>query len=274
MLNNAIRGFVLVVSVFLAGSALAADVPTLQQVYDAAKAGRLSDAQSMMQQVLKEHPKSAKAHFVNAEILAKMGRMSDAREELNTAEGLQPGLTDIKPQAVQELKALLGEGRPVMSPTSATQGSQGSFPWALLILGIAAIVVIAFIMRLFARPSTAPAAYAGNYPGNYPGGYQPGMPNGYGPAPAAPGMGSGILSGLATGAAVGAGIVAGEALAHRLIDGNQGDATQQPMSGASYPQAPNTQSYDMGGNDFGVDNASSWDDSSIVADNSGGDDWT
>lgn len=277
MLTNVIRNCVLVVSVFVAQAAFAANVPTLDQVREAAQGGRLNDAHSMMQQVLKEHPNSAKAHFVDAEILAKMGRMSDARGELHTAERLQPGLTGENPESVQKLKAMVGEGSSALTAVSTSgPASHSGFPWSLVILAIAAIAVIALIMRAFARPSAAPAPYAGN-PGNYPGGYQPGVGPGYGAAPAAPGMGSTILTGLATGAAVGAGMVAGEALAHRLMDGDHGSAgSAQPMTDASYSQTgANTQSYDMGGNDFGVNDTSTWDDSSIVADNSsGGDDWT
>ncbi len=167
---------------------------------------------------------------------------------------------------------MLGETRSVTPLASGTQHGQSGFPWGLVILGIAAIAVIAFIMRAMARPNPVPAPYSGNPGGNYPGSYPPaGTPGGYGAAPSAPGMGSGIVSGLATGAALGAGMVAGEALAHHFIDGNRGEANQ----GQTFANADNARPYDMGGNDFGIADNSSWDDSSVTADNSGGgDDWT
>ena len=51
-------------------SAQAAD-PSLNQVYQAAQSGNLGGALGMMDQVLRDHPNSAKAHFVEAELLAK-----------------------------------------------------------------------------------------------------------------------------------------------------------------------------------------------------------
>ena len=55
------------------GLTLAQAEPTLTQVYDTAQAGRLEEAQVMMQQVLVAHPGSAKAHFVQAELSARQG---------------------------------------------------------------------------------------------------------------------------------------------------------------------------------------------------------
>ena len=40
----------------------------------------------MVDVVLKEHPNSAKAHYVNAEISVKMHNLSKARTELSIAE--------------------------------------------------------------------------------------------------------------------------------------------------------------------------------------------
>jgi predicted Zn-dependent protease len=52
---------------------------TVDQVYSAAKAGQVDQALQLMQPVLKDHPNSAKAHFVEAELLAKAHRYADAR---------------------------------------------------------------------------------------------------------------------------------------------------------------------------------------------------
>ena len=72
MLKTVTYGLVLLTAMlFSNGIAFAEDSPTLDQVYKAAQANRLADAQQMMDKVLKEHPNSAKAHFVKAEILAK-----------------------------------------------------------------------------------------------------------------------------------------------------------------------------------------------------------
>src|SRR6202020_1089091 len=85
--------------------------PTMDQIYTAAAGGHLDQAQQMITQVLADHPTSAKAHFVQAELYAKEGKTSLARSELATAEQLKPGLPFANPRAVQELKAQLGQTR-------------------------------------------------------------------------------------------------------------------------------------------------------------------
>lgn len=270
MLRNVVTGFLLIVSMFFAVAAFAADVPTLHQVYEAAQSGRLNDAQGMINQVLREHPDSAKAHYVDAEILAKTGHPNQARQELANAERLDPGLAFASPQAVQNLKSMLSASHAGLVPATASRIAQPAFPWGLLILGIAAIVIITFIVRAFARPNYASAGYPGNFqPGMSPG-YMPGGMGGYG---SAPGMGSGIVSGLATGAALGAGMVAGEELAHHFLDGNNGSANVMPQA-QPMDTAWDTQGDNMGGTDFGIADNNSWDANSGFADISGGDDWS
>lgn len=78
--------------------------PSIREVYAAAKAGRLSEAEAMMQQVLKAHPDSAKAHYANAEILAREHLFAQAQVELQTAEHLSPGLRFVRPRAVRALR--------------------------------------------------------------------------------------------------------------------------------------------------------------------------
>ncbi len=93
----------------LFGAVQAADVdPTVSQIYQAFRSGHLEKAQNMLDQVLRDHPDSAKAHFVQAEIDAAEGHYELARAQLARAEQLKPGLPNIKPRAVKELKAKLG----------------------------------------------------------------------------------------------------------------------------------------------------------------------
>ncbi len=276
MLNKLTYGFVLLIATFLLnGVAFADNSPTIDQVYAAARAGKLEDAQRMMDIVLREHPDSAKAHFVEAEILAKQGQMGKADTELHDAERLKPDLSFANPQALQDLKnRIAATHRVSQSSVGSFQTEPGnSFPWGMLFLGLGAIAIIAFIMR---------AVTSRNSVANYqPGGQNtssamPLQPYGGGMAPMAPtggGLGSGIMGGLVTGAAVGAGMVAGEALAHHFMDGNHGAA-----SSAAAPAADSwaSSSNDMGGSDFGVADNSSWNDSSGIADSSsdiGGGDW-
>ena len=88
------------------------------------------------------------------------------------------------------------------------------------------------------------------------------------------GMGSGIMGSLATGAAMGAGVVAGEALMNHFINGNKNNVISEPPVHDTSPwnAAGNMSENDyMGGTDFGVADASSWDDDGV---SDGNDDWT
>ncbi len=286
MLKNGLM-VIWVAILLLAGSAFADNSPTLDQVYKVAQAGRLDEAQRMMEQVLKDHPNSAKAHFVVAELSAKQGQMTKAQAELNNAERLKPDLSFANSQAVQDLRNRIAAANHLspasVNPMSVSQpAASNNFPWGLLLLGAGAIAIIFFFMRSRSPAATMQRSYQ-------PGNYQPGMQNtapvpmqpnygggmGGGMAPmgaAGGGIGSGIMGGLATGAAVGVGIVAGEALAHRFMDGGGHNAAPATPVADTWG---NTSSNDMGGNDFGIADNSSWSDNSNVADSSdgGGSDW-
>lgn len=80
----------------------------MHQIYEAATAGHLNQAQEMITQVLANHPKSAKAHWVQAEVYAKANKTNMARDEVQNAERLNPGLTEISAKAVRQLKTELG----------------------------------------------------------------------------------------------------------------------------------------------------------------------
>lgn len=258
---------------------LAADA-TLHEVYQAAEAGNYRAAQGMMDQVLHDHPNSAKAHFVEAELLAKEGQLHSAQLELATAERLDPSLSFAKPGAVVELKARFAPPASTAptAPTAAmAQGNGAGLPWGLILVGAGLLLAVLYFLR--SRSQAPVVVPAGGWPsagGNWGSGPQPYGAGGVGPvagpmAPAGGGMGSGILGSLATGAAVGAGVVAGEALMHRVLDGGHHEEVVPSQAGSNWePAAQPAAQYDMGGQDFGVNDAGSWDDSS----SSGSDDWT
>jgi hypothetical protein len=246
--------------------------PTVHQIYEAAEAGRFDQAQQMMDQVLKDHPKSAKAHYVQAELYAKEGKTALARAELAEAEGIDPGLTHENPRSVLALKSQLGvSARPTQSPRVIGLSSPPAsphFPWGTALIFVIAIGLLWMLFRRRSTYSQYPAAgpggpgYGPGYGG--PGGYGPGGPVGGG------GIGSGIAGGLASGLAVGAGVVAGEELAHHFLDGGNRESggVIPPASAGEWQQSSNS---DMGGSDFGVNDAGGWDDSSVGG---GGDDWS
>jgi hypothetical protein len=273
MSKKTLWAFVLVAMVSFCGLAVAASEPTLHQVYQAAQAGNVSQALSMMDTVLAHHPNSAKAHFVEAELLAKQGRVSSAAAELHTAQRLEPGLPFANQQAVHNLE------QRIAAPHSARAygaPAKHGFPLGMLLMSVVLIAAIVFFVRATRRrmmPSVMP--------GSGPTAYGPGAPMPYGPTPmgGAPssGLGSGILGGLATGAALGAGMVAGESLVHRLMDGNRA------APGGAFAAEPTTDwnalpDDNMGGNDFGVADGGSWDDGAASGgdwgDVDGGSDWS
>ena len=250
--------------------------PTVHQIYEAAQAGHFDQAQQMMDQVLRDHPKSSKAHYVQAELFAKQGKTSQARAELAQAEQIDPGLTHENPRSVQELKSQLGVA-PRGTENSHVIGMNGGaaphVPWGTVLV-LAAVVAILWMVFRRRRPAPYAGAPAmGGAPGyGGPGGYPA---PGYGaPGYGAPGggMGSGIAGGLASGLAVGAGVVAGEEVAHHFLDGGRREgAAAPPVEGGDWQQPSGNG--DMGGSDFGVNDSGSWDDSGGGG-GGGGDDWT
>jgi uncharacterized protein len=238
--------------------ALAAD-PTPDQVYQAARSGNLAEAQQMIAQVLRDHPQSARAHFVAAEVDARAGNYGIARQELKTAESLDPSLASKDPRAVEELKQQLGES-PVTTftqmPPVRVIGHSSRFGLFLFLIGAA--VVLWLVLRRRAAAMGYP-----NYPGSLPPGMPPGGyggPGGY-PGGYMPGGGPGIMGSVASGLALGAGVAAGEELVEHMMGGGRsaGSGGFVPPAQAGQPPDPNA---DMGGQDFGLDDPGSWDDGS------------
>jgi len=274
--------------------------PTIQQIYEAANGGRMSDADAMIAKVLKDHPDSAKAHFVHSELLAAEGRLDDARSELAKAKALSPALDFAKPEAVERLTNKLDKPAPqarstpsrVSEPAApaprAAESRTSSVPWMpIALLGLLVVGYLAFRRRV--APPAAPAAPSYG-PGPGMPGMQQGAPAGYGnygnygpggnwtPAPppaASPGMGLG--SALATGAAVGVGaMVAQEAVRHwmhgsdnnSVIDNRDSGTTRIADNGNTemgrglWPSSTTPEPDRIVDNDFGIKDTSSWDDSS------------
>ncbi len=253
--------------------AMAQGEATLDQVYQAAQAGRVEQALQMMQPVLKAHPDSGKAHYVQAELLARQGQTAEARVELRHAEQLAPGLPFAKSDAVQHLQRELGlapvktAARQAVVPSDKAAGLSGGFgvPWGVL-LAVAGGALAAWVLMRLGRPAVNPV------PASPPASFGPvsgveqavpanGPFNPAGPA-ATGGLGSRVAGGLPTGLAVGAGVMAAEAIGRNLFGGAAQAATPpaartvqdfDPVFGDA------TANRDLGGNDFGIGDAGSWD---------------
>lgn len=275
------------------GLAFAQSEPTLSQIYQSAQSGQLEQAQVMMQQVLVAHPGSGKAHFVQAELFARQGKLAPARESLALAEKLTPGLPFAKPESVQALRSQL-TAKASVAPVSGSAQHRGnasatspatpepSFPWGLgLALGGGAIALVIFLSRRKPAPAyDAPPPYArqATMQGGLNGPQGFGMANTVGsgavmqtpygqPAygqpsygqPQGSGLGGKIMGGVATGLAVGAGVMAAQAIG-RSLSGHHDEGSRASDSLANNLQNVD-RNPDMGGQNFGVNDADSWDDS-------------
>lgn len=271
-----------IASLMIAGFALAQAEPSMSQIYSTAQAGKLDEAQVMVQQVLISHPKSAKAYFVQAELYSRQGKLGHARESLATAEKYAPGLPFANPEAVQALRAQLSEG-PMSKPISDSAGSyaasstptSSSTSWLLPLLLTGGVMVAGyfFFRRRNPEPYVQQPAYANQNGligpqtfGTGSGVMQPAYPQPGYPSQAGAGLGGRIMGGVATGLAVGAGVTAAEAIGRNLM-GDHHNAS--PQSGNNFePISTNT---DMGGTNFGISDTS-WDDGGGT-DVGGGSDW-
>jgi protein-S-isoprenylcysteine O-methyltransferase Ste14 len=244
--------------------AFAAAAPSLHDVYEAADSGHVDQAQAMMTQVLRDHPGSAKAHYVAAEVDARAGHPVEARRELALAQSIDPTLSFVSASSVNALRAELVRNSAGRVATSGNS-PRSAFPvgWILLLGGAALFLWFMFRRRAVQAPVGA------QYPGAVAAAGGP-YANPYGGPPGSFGGGGGLGSSLASGLAVGAGVVAGEEIARHFLDGDHRSTLAPP--GLEESNAPPANG-DMGGSDFGVSDAGSWDDGGGGF-GGGGDDWS
>ena len=89
--------------------------------------------------------------------------------------------------------------------------------------------------------------------------------------PVGSGFGGKIMGGVATGMAVGAGLMEAEAIGRSLMGGrNQPVVPSENRPSGDYQ--PSTTNTDMGGQNFGMNDAASWDDAGSSG-AEGGDNW-
>jgi hypothetical protein len=114
------------------------------------RAGRIGQAQVLVDEQLHAHPADARAHYVAAELRVRQGEREPAREELAAAERLMPGLPFADGQAVHDLHRQIEDGAAALaspfaaaalpSPESAGQswklwvalGSGTALAWLLM----------------------------------------------------------------------------------------------------------------------------------------------
>lgn len=286
------------VLVFFASLALA--LPSPKDIESAVNAGNLSQAESMLREVIQEKPQSAKAHYELGQVLARQARYADAQQAMSKAKSIDPSLKfTASPEKFNEtldkisLKAkeltspqvssgLSDTRRPASAAAaSAPAAPEPAFPLHYIWIGIAGLVILALVMRRKQATASAPpmpmpmpmqSRNASPYaPATAMG---PNGAPGYGQAyPQQQPMGGGMGSGIG-GAVVGglAGVAAGYALSKAL----GGDQHNNAPSAA--PNAGNNNGYvpfdspsqpDLGSFDSG--SGGGWDDSGDAG--SGDDSW-
>ncbi|NBW51146.1 MAG: tetratricopeptide repeat protein [Betaproteobacteria bacterium] len=295
-MNKSIWKWALVLGMVAGSAAWAQQEPSLNEIYATAQAGKLEQAQVMVQQVLVSHPNSAKAHYVRSELYARQGQLANARESLAKAEKLAPGLPFAKAEAVQALRSQLSGSQgsavvPRANPpaTYSSPASPGTGGWLLPVLLAGGVIAMAFFIfrRRTPEVQVLQPAYGASMGGglNGPQTFGNPAPNPYGPQPYGPtygagygqspgsGLGGKIMGGVATGLAVGAGVMAAEAIGRNLMGGHDvvrgTDNFSSPASDTSY--LGNDTNRDMGGADFGISDSTTWDDPGLSGDSSS--DW-
>ena len=273
-------------------SALAFALPSPKDIDAAVNAGRLSQAESMLREVIQEKPQSAKAHYELGQVLARQEHYADAQIALKKAKELDPALKfAASPEKFNETfdkvfrmsqgpsTASLASG---LSPAVKPAAAEPSFPLSYVLLGVAGLVILALVLRRSkANAATAAAGFSAAPGATMQGGtataprgfgaqFTPNAPtNRSGYAPAAQPMGGGMGSGIG-GAVIGglAGVAAGYALSKALEGDQHSNSSNANPAGNnnSYVPIDSPAQPDLGGFDAGSDGG--WDDSS----SSGGDD--
>ncbi|WP_225548158.1 tetratricopeptide repeat protein [Chromobacterium violaceum] len=126
--------------------------PSQADVARAVETGNYAQADSLMRQVLTNHPNSAKAHYVYAQILADEQMPAAARQELDHAKMLDPSIQFANLANVEQFSYRLGHPNAQTTTTPTDRGTAEAdgwvFFWAmLLLLALAALVIVAFSVR-------------------------------------------------------------------------------------------------------------------------------
>jgi uncharacterized protein len=240
-LAAAVRAICAVIILFASAALAAPNVPSINQVYQAARSGHLAQAEAMTKEVLRAYPDSARAHYVMAQILAAEGRTAEARNYFAEAERLKPGLPFANSQSVANLERRINGAARV---PAAQPGTNQAFHWWWLLAGAVLLFILLRVLRA-RRPSLS--GYSGSGMGSGGAGPMPGMPSaGYS------GWGGGLLGSVLAGLGFGAGAAAGEQMVDRFLGREERETPVQP----EIQELP-SDSGNLGGDDFGVQSGDS-----------------
>ena len=254
------RGALLLTTLW-AGVCLA--LPTPHDIEDAVAKGQLAQAEHMLREVLAEKPRSARAQYELAQVLAREGQHGQALEAIRAARVLEPDLHFAQsPEKFQQLErvlerqaregqatltagtgagALASPASPALPAPLATPATPSTPAWlwpALLSAGFALAVLA--LWRHMAAPvavaapsplspvSEPPRGFGAAYDPRGPAAPSPYNPMGTTPAPSG---GSSVAGAVVGGLA---GVAAGYALS-RALDGHESAA--HSVGGLASPRA-------------------------------------
>ena len=260
----------LVLSLAVLSAYVAAAEPTVKEIYQTAQTDR-AQALNMINEVIKNRPNSARAYYIQSELLLQSGKKVEAKAAFLKSQSLDPALSFARPESVERLRTALGIKK---SSNALGIDTDSMILWACG--GLFVLLLVMFMVRRRpSQPEYSPSYNLQNRPitpyqaatntASVPN--QPtGAPQAATPAPQAP-AGNGLMGSLAQGAVMGVGVAAGATLANHLLNGNKASAAPaEPTAAAA--QAPSyTPDSNFGFSDSGGD----WGDDSGGSDDSS--DW-
>lgn len=273
------KSLLFVVLLCFASAAAATDTPN--DVKALIARGDYGGAEAMLRQAVSEHPASAKAHYVLAEVLAHRGDIGEARAEATMAATLDPDTHFTKPATFQaferELDTALAPAAArrtasaaAIAPTVATATGRGSSHLVGLVsVGGIALLLAIFLMRR--KRDTAPTPGGLPYPPPVDAGAPYGSYAGNTPYAAPPAPRSGVGAAVAAGLG---GVAAGMLLEDALRDRSDGAESRAPEPVLQPAADPTGRAYDELRDrpvDMGNDD-DSWGDASLSDTGSGDDD--
>ncbi len=270
----------LALGVAMTGAAWAQTDVSPAMVKQALASGNYAQAEQELNQVIAQHPDSAKAHYVLAQVLAKEGNLQGARQQLDAAAKIDPAIHFTSPDRYNAFRAEIGQamgelgghrastaasyGRPATIAPSEAQHGHG---FGLIIGLVILLAVVALIWRAMSRSSQAraplpPQGFNNGYGAN---GYgQPPQPPPYGPQ----GGGRSVMGQVAsTAAGVAGGMLAADAIEGMLHHGGEAQAATPPAFGGNGGDNDplrniGNSGIDMGNDDSGWGGGGSFDDDS------------
>ena len=224
------RTITLLLLTLWAGICLA--LPAPHDIEQAVAQGQLPQAERMLREVIAEKPRSARAHYELAQVLAREGQYTEAQQAIRAAREIDPSLQfaqssdkfEAVAKAIEHHAAAAQKPQAIATSPANTAAaapaapSQPAWLWPALLTGGFALLVLWVWRRVQAQPALQPQpASMGGYseaPRGFGAQFDPrGPATGYGTPYPSPTAGSGVAGAVVGGLA---GVAAGYALSKAL----------------------------------------------------------